>query len=387
MSWLSDSINGDDAFDDEPYAEFADHEVRARPNPKANRPRTKRRPEHLDAVEGMVTGVDRGRYTVLVVERDSHDTAVGETHTGTHDVTEANSALSERVVLAARARELRKTPIVIGDRAQLVGDVSGAEGTLARIVGVLPRRTVLRRSADDSDTVERVMVANADQMFIVVAAANPEPRVRLIDRYLVAAYDAGITPIICMTKVDQADPSEFLQHVASLDPPVLLSAPGKEPLDEIRELLAGKTTVFVGHSGVGKSTLINVIVPDAKRATGHVNEVTGRGRHTSSSSVAYRALTPGCAGGESGWVIDTPGVRSFGLGHVTSESVLRGFVDLAAIVDQCPRGCTHLGDAPDCELDAAIADGTLDQVGAARVESLRRLIAPGDEPGNKPRAS
>lgn len=352
MSWLPP----DDELDDEPYADYADREVRQRPNPKANRPRTKRRPEHADAVEGMVTAVDRGRYTALIAAgADPHN----------H---------SERSVTAARARELRNTPIVIGDRTQLVGDTSGADGTLARIVGLGERRTVLRRSADDSDRVERVMVAGADQMLIVVAAANPEPRVRLVDRYLVAAYDAGIEPLICMTKIDQADPDPFLEHFSALDVPVFRSAPGAEPLTEIREALAGRSTVFVGHSGVGKSTLINVLVPGAGRATGHVNEVTGRGRHTSSSSVAYRVETPGCAGGEHGWVIDTPGVRSFGLGHVTSESVLRGFTDLAPILDECPRGCTHLEGAPDCELDAAIIDGRLDEKGAARVESLRRLL-------------
>lgn len=351
MSWL---LPDDD--DDVPYGEYADHAVRGRPNPKANRPRTKRRPEHADAVVGMVTGVDRGRYTALVVAgADPADP-------------------SERVVTAARARELRGTPIVIGDRAQLVGDVSGAEGSLARIVGVEERRTLLRRSADDSDRVERVMVANADQMLIVVAAADPEPRVRLVDRYLVAAYDAGIRPLICVTKTDLADPAPFLAHFSALEVPVFESAPGAWPLDGIREALAGMTTVFVGHSGVGKSTLINELVPDAERATGRVNEVTGRGRHTSSSSVALRAETPGAAAGDHGWVIDTPGVRSFGLGHVTSDGILRGFTDLAEIIEGCPRGCTHADDAPDCELDAAIADGRLDAAGAARVESLRRLL-------------
>lgn len=354
MSWLPPD-DADDGLEG-PYAEYAEHAVRQRPNPKANRPRTKRRPEHADSVTGMVTAVDRGRYTALIpAGADPDDPA-------------------ERSVLAARARELRNTAIVIGDRVQLVGDTSGAEGSLSRIVGIAERRTMLRRSADDSDRVERVMVANADQMLIVVAAANPEPRVRLVDRYLVAAYDAGIRPLICVTKVDLADPGPFLAHFAALEVPVFESAPGAWPLDRIREAMAGRTTVLVGHSGVGKSTLVNALVPEAERATGHVNEVTGRGRHTSSSSIALRVATPGAAGGEYGWAIDTPGVRSFGLGHVTSDGILRGFTDLAEIIDSCPRGCTHAEDAPDCELDAAIADGRLDAAGALRVDSLRRLL-------------
>jgi ribosome biogenesis GTPase len=337
MSWLSD-----DDPDDEAYGEYDESDVRIRANPKGSRPRTKTRPGHEDAVEGRVLSVDRGRYTVLLDED-----------------------ADEHVVTTTRARELRHDAIVTGDRVDVVGDTSGEEGTLARIVRIRPRTTLLRRSADDSDTVERVVVANADQLMVVVAAADPEPRARLVDRYLVAAYDAGIAPLLVVTKTDLADPDPFLANFAGLDIPVLRSARGAWPVDELAPVLAGHSTVAVGHSGVGKSTLVNALVPGTDRATGAVNAVTGRGRHTSSSTVSLRVPT-------GGWIIDTPGVRSFGLGHVDPANVLRAFTDLAEVAEDCPRGCTHRADAPDCALDEAVAEGRLR---ADRVDDFRRLLA------------
>lgn len=342
MSWL-----GDDDLDD--VEEFDESRIRTRPNPKANRPRTKRRPAHDDAEIGRILGVDRGRYSVLLGE----------------------DTVDERMITAARARELRRTPIVTGDQARVVGDLSGDDGTLGRIVGIVERTSLLRRSADDTDQVERVIVANADQMLVVVAAADPEPRARLVDRYLVAALDAGIRPLLVVTKTDLADPADFLAHFDGLDLTVFTSARGHMPVDEIGAALVGHSTVFVGHSGVGKSTLVNALVPEAHRATGHVNEVTGRGRHTSSSTVSLRYV--GATG--SGWVIDTPGVRSFGLGHVDPANILTAYTELAEIAENCPRGCTHLADAEDCALNEAAADGELSETGQARLESLQRLLA------------
>ena len=343
MSWLDDTDDLDDDFED-----FDESSIRTRPNPKANRPRTKRRPAHEDAEIGRVLGVDRGRYTVLLGEDTDQ----------------------ERTITTTRARELRRTPIVTGDQARVVGDTSGDEGTLARIVGIVERTSLLRRSADDTDQVERVIVANADQMLVVVAAADPEPRARLVDRYLVAALDAGIRPLLVVTKTDIADPTEFLTHFDGLDLRVFTSAQDEMPVDEIGEALVGHSTVFVGHSGVGKSTLVNALVPSAGRATGHVNQVTGRGRHTSSSTVSLRYQ--GAAG--TGWVIDTPGVRSFGLGHVDPASILAAFTELAVIAENCPRGCTHLADAPDCALIEAAERGELGETGRARLDSLQRLL-------------
>lgn len=347
MSWWSDDDEEDDDYLDE-------SDVRVRPNPRGSRPRTKTRPSHSQAVPGRVLGVDRGRFSVLVAGG-----AGGE---------------EERVVTAARARELGRSAIVTGDRVDVVGDTSGDEGSLARVVRVAERSTVLRRSADDSDEVERVLVANADRMLVVVAAADPEPRVRLIDRYLVAAYDAGIEPILAVTKTDLADPAPLAATFAETELRIVTSRSGAVPVDLLIDLLVGHETVLVGHSGVGKSTLVNAIVPDARRATGAVNEVTGRGRHTSSSTVSLRVAGRGESEGRSGWIVDTPGVRSFGLGHVRTESILAAFGDLAIVAESCPRGCTHLPDAPDCAIAEAVEEGTLGPSGPARLDSLHRLL-------------
>lgn len=309
-----------------------------------HRPRTKKRPEHKDATPGLVIAVDRGRYRV-------HPDGSAETE----------------AVVTTRARELRKDSIVVGDRVDVVGDVSGDEGTLGRIVRIHPRTTILRRSADDSDTVERVIVANVDQLVMVVAAADPEPRPRLIDRYLVAAFDQGIDPLLVITKVDLADPTPLIDYVAPLGVRCIAVSPESENgLDELRDALVGKTSVLVGHSGVGKSTLVNRLVPGTDRAVGDVNVHTGRGRHTSSSSVGLPI------GG--GWIIDTPGVRSFGLGHVSRDTIEKAFVDLEPFLSGCPKACSHGWDQPDCGVTIAARDNILDPRLEARATSLRLLL-------------
>lgn len=322
---------------------FTEDDVRVRPSRRGSRPRSKQRPKHARAQPGMVTAVDRGRYRVL-------------TDAGTP-------------VVAVKARELGRGSIVVGDRVDAVGDLSGQEGTLARVVRVHPRSTVLRRSADDSDSFERVIVANADQLVIVTALADPPPRPRMIDRCLVAAFDAGMTALLCATKADLAPAEPFLAGYAELRVPAVATRTGPDGiigLDDLASHLRQRTSVLVGHSGVGKSTLVNALVPAAGRATGGVNTVTGRGRHTSSSAVALEL-----AGG--GWIIDTPGVRSFGLAHVDPERFLAAFDDLAQAAQECPRGCTHAQDAPDCALDAWAADAG--PVSQERLDSFRRLLA------------
>jgi ribosome biogenesis GTPase len=284
-----------------------------------------------------VITVDRGRYTVLI---------------------------DDVVVTAMRARELGRKGIAVGDQVHVVGDLSGATDALARIVRLEPRTTVLRRTADDdADSVERVIVANADQLIIVVALADPEPRYGLIDRAIVAALSAGMDPILLLTKADLAAPDETLARYALLDLPAIVTQQGAD-LAPIRAALSGHVSVLLGHSGVGKSTLINALVPDADRATGSVSAI-GKGRHTSSSAIAL-ALPD-----RSGWVIDTPGVRSFGLASVSADDLLWAFPDLEDGATQCPPGCEHLSAAAGCRLDAWVAGG---ESTPERLEAFRRLL-------------
>jgi ribosome biogenesis GTPase / thiamine phosphate phosphatase len=324
------------------YGDLRRDEYEAFDRPRGrSRPRTKDRPDYADAEIGIVITVDRGRFRVLVSDRD---------------------------VTATKARQLGRKAVIVGDRVRVVGDTSGAEGTLARIVQVEERETVLRRTADDDDPYERPIVANADQLVIVTALADPPPRTGMIDRILVAGYDAGIKPLLCLTKADLATPDALVAQYEPLGVAVEVVFPGAD-LDPLRARLRGHRSVFVGHSGVGKSTLVNALIPGADRAIGAVNVVTGRGRHISSSAIALRLPDA-----TDSWVIDTPGVRSFGLSHVSRDRIIAAFDDLRAITEKCPRGCRHDDTAPECALDAAVANGDLSH---SRLESFRRMLGSG----------
>ncbi len=317
------------------HSQWDESDVKVRPG-KRSRPRSKVRPSHDDAQFGMVVTKDRGRWGVV---------------------------LGDKTVVCMRAKELGRTPVEVGDRVGVVGDTSGAKGTLARIVKLADRTSVLRRTADDTDPYERIVVANAEQLLIVCAVADPPPRSGFVERALVAAFVGNLQPIICLTKSDLADPTEFATEFNALDVPVVICGID-DPLEPVLDIIDGHITALIGHSGVGKSTLVNRILPQAQRETGEVSGV-GKGRHTSTQAVALQLA-------DGGWIIDTPGIRSFGLAHVDAEMVVGVFEDLATAVKDCPRGCTHIGPPadPECQLDRFAADSPTGR----RVAAVRKLL-------------
>jgi ribosome biogenesis GTPase len=237
-------------------------------------------------------------------------------------------------------------PVVPGDEVTVLND---------SVCGIAPRRSVLTRTDPMNERRERVIVANVDRMVIVAAITNPPLRTGLIDRYMIAAARAGIRPILCINKLDL---STDMSAVAGYEiPMVCCSTKTGEGIDELREWLAGCVSVLVGHSGVGKSSLLNSLTEEEQARVGSLSEETGKGRHTTTASRLYH-LKNGAR------IIDTPGIREFGLGPVTLDELKAAFPEFSG--ERCRfSDCTHK-EEPDCAIREA---------GGPRYEAWLRLLA------------
>lgn len=270
-------------------------------------------------------------------------------------------------------RERRGTDIVApGDRVRVV-DVGEDEG---RIVEVLPRARALSRLARHSNDVEQVILANPDQALFLFAARNPDPHPRLLDRFLIMAESRDLPAMIGINKMDldQEGPGgeasiahAMFDRYASIYPTFFLSAHSGEGLDQLRRALHGKVTAVAGPSGVGKSSLLNVLDPSRERLVGEISEATGKGRHTTTQTVLHRV-----AGEGETYLADTPGIRALSLQGVDLKELDRLFPEFQPYLDQCRYAdCAHVTE-PGCAILEAVEEGEIDRERYESYAALRR---------------
>lgn len=255
--------------------------------------------------------------------------------------------------------------LVTGDHITWAQNQNG----LASITELHQRHGILSRQA--SNKQEKVFAANIDSA-LIICACKPAYKTGLIDRYLAACEMANITPYIIFNKADLIPEkkhhkiNEDLDTYRGLGYTVLTtSVKNKQGLDQLTALLQGKTAILVGQSGVGKSSLISALIPGANPRIANISDASHKGRHTTTHSELYHL-------GNSGRVIDSPGIREFGLREVSPQILATGFIDFRPYAQQCRfRNCTHTGD-PGCAIEQAVIDGNIRQI---RLDSYRAILA------------
>ncbi len=256
-----------------------------------------------------------------------------------------------------------------------VGDLVALDASGARVVEVAPRRSLLSRPDPRTPERELLIAANVDVVVIVASVVGPRLVPRLIDRYWVAAEHAGAEALLAVNKIDLADGArdEALAPIAPHREAGLAILPTStttgEGIDPLVAAIGARVAVFVGHSGVGKSSLANAIVGDVRVEVGRVNAANKKGRHTTTASSLHRLASGGV-------IIDTPGVRSFGLWAVDARSLAGYFPDFDAFASGCKfSDCAHDRE-PKCAVRAAAGDGSIARV---RYDTYLRLLATLDE--------
>jgi len=269
--------------------------------------------------------------------------------------------------------DIRKDPssdsIAVGDRVLF----RATDGQTARILAVLPRRSKLSRPTPQPGRFlrEQVIASNLDQIATVFSTASPTPKWGLLDRYLVAAEAAGVQAVVCISKTDLSesdrDLEETLRIYREIGYPVLkVSALTGEGISALREILKGRVSVLAGKSGVGKTSLLNTLQPGlGLRVRAVTRGKKGKGRHTTT----HLEMFPLDSGG---WVVDTPGIREFGLWDVTAAELAGCFPEMAPLEGQCRfgLGCYH-DEEPGCAIRSAVMDGKIHPM---RYKSYMRLL-------------
>jgi ribosome biogenesis GTPase len=282
---------------------------------------------------------------------------------------EAEGRLYHAVLPSKLARNQRAS-VAVGDEV-----LFDSHGGHHRIAEIRPRRTSLSRPDPQNPRLERVVAANVDVVVLIVSVSEPPLRTALVDRYLIAIERGGAEPLLCVNKIDLLPPGELAAELAKLDAyrdmglAVLpCSARTGAGAGELRAILAGRTAAFVGHSGVGKSSLLKAIAPDVGVTTGSLSRRHARGRHTTSRSQLYR-LTDGIR------VIDTPGIREMGLWRMSPEELRFYFDDFEEDARRCRfNDCTHTHE-PDCGVRAAVDQGRLSQARYAAYVRILKSVA------------
>lgn len=329
---------------------------------------------HLDNNEAYKLLKQASKMRKLALEKGGRKVALGDLLKDLTQTSSNGAAASETGLVTwvgpktAIVNELEADAnghrLAVGDIA-LVADFEGHR----KVVGIEPRRTKLSRPDVHNPHLERVIVANVDAVCIVVSVVTPPLHPRLIDRYLVAIQHGGAEPLIVVNKTDLLDESglseefEKIAPYAALDVPIFAcSTQTRNGLDALQDALKGKTCAFVGHSGVGKSSIANALFPDLRLKVGELMSGHGRGAHTTTWSSLFDV-------GNGTRLIDTPGIRSFGLGKMSLLELQASFPEFLEFACRF-RDCTH-DHEPDCGVKDAVQAGLLFR---ERHETYLRLL-------------
>ena len=291
---------------------------------------------------------------------------------GVYEV-QAPDAVYEAVLRGRLKRDERTGgKVVVGDRVDLVPEKSG-EKTVWAIDRVHERASVLARRSPGKAPRPKPIVANVDQVLIVFAAANPDPHLRMLDRFLVIAADAELEPLIVVNKTDVAGEERARRTFSAYEKAgyrvLYTAAKESRGVDAVRDALCGRLSALTGPSGVGKSSLLNAIQPGLGLRVAAISEAVNKGRHT---TVTAQLIPLECGG----WVADTPGLREVGLWEVDRDNLQFYFPEFEPLLGSCRYPtCTHVHE-PGCAVRAATDAGTIDP---GRYDSYRRMITGDDE--------